>query len=75
MYDYNCIYKISTYNNNIYRFRSSVKLIKKKLNFKQIENDLEITSNQFRHGQQKRANSLQNKIGESVPKDSVYKCT
>ncbi|CAC5424390.1 unnamed protein product [Mytilus coruscus] len=37
---------------------------------KPIENDLKITRYQFRHGQLETATSLQNKIEESVPKNS-----
>ncbi|CAC5379032.1 unnamed protein product [Mytilus coruscus] len=38
---------------------------------KPSDNDLEITRHQFRHGQPETAKSLQNKIEESVPKNSV----
>ncbi|CAC5385130.1 unnamed protein product [Mytilus coruscus] len=40
---------------------------------KPSDNDLEITRHQFRHGQPETAKSLQNKIEESVPKNSVKK--
>ncbi|CAC5391425.1 unnamed protein product [Mytilus coruscus] len=38
---------------------------------KPSDNDLEITRHQFRHGRPETAKSLQNKIEESVPKNSV----
>ena len=41
--------------------------------FKPSDNDLEITRHQFRHGQPETVKSLQNKIEESVPKNSVKK--
>ncbi|XP_063427255.1 uncharacterized protein LOC134710786 [Mytilus trossulus] len=37
------------------------------------DNDLEITRHKFRHGQPETVKSLQNKIEESVPKNSVTK--
>ncbi|CAG2221306.1 unnamed protein product [Mytilus edulis] len=40
---------------------------------KPSDNDLEITRHQFRHGQPETVKSLQNKIEESVPKNSVKK--